>query len=123
MSMMLPAAYGTPHLLGWNATFPTNLEKLLWWTAALGVTVSGCVVFTFGVLLAQVEGVAELLFEETAVGDVTTQVVQVGVMPIAVVAYVAASGYLLVESMRQLFALPPAAFQLAWWANSIPHFT
>ena len=123
LSTMLPAAYGMPHLLGWNATFPTHAEKLLWRTAALAVTVSGWAVFTFGMLLVMIDGAVEHCYGGTTVEDVTGGVVQIVVIPGALVSYVAASGYLLVESFRQLFALPPGAFQLPSWTDSIPHFT
>ena len=38
------------------------------------------------------------------------------------VLYVAATGFLLIESFRQLFSLPPGAFELPSWTASIPHF-
>lgn len=123
LSTMLPAAYGMPHLLGWNATFPTHAEQLLWRIAALAVSVSGWVVFIFGMLLVSLDDAFELCYSGTIVGDVTTAVVRKMLIPTVLMSYIAASGYLLVESVRQLFALPPGAFQLPSWANSIPHFT
>ena len=111
LSTMLPAAYGLPHLLGWNATFPTHVEQLLWRVAALTVTASGLVVLSFTVLLFIIGNVA------------AKPIIHNLLIPVALTIYVSASGYLLVESFRQLFALPPEAFQLPSWANSMPHFT
>ena len=123
LSTMLPAAYGLPHLLGWSATFPTHVEQVLWRTAALVVAASGWLVWSFGGLLVLIDRAVGHWFGWMTVRDVTRNVVQMVVIPVAVVSYVSASGYLLVESFKQLFALPPGAFQLPSWANSIPHFT
>ena len=112
VSSILPAVYGMPHLLGWNAVFPSHTEQVLWRTAALAVTVSGCVTFVFAILL----GIMGIIRN----GD-TNYVLRSPL--VTLLPYVAASGYLLVESFRQLFSLPPGAFQLASWANMIPHFS
>ena len=116
VSSILPAVYGMPHLLGWNTVFPTRTEQVLWRTAALAVTVSGCAtgVFTLPIVYSslRLNYWIDLSF---AIGKTA--------LFVALIPYVVASGYLLVESFRQLFALPPGAFQLASWANMIPHFS
>lgn len=36
--------------------------------------------------------------------------------------YVAGSGFLLVESFRQVFKIPPDTFELPSWVGLMPHF-
>ena len=113
VSSILPAVYGILHLLGWNIAFPTHTEKVLWRIAALAVTVSGAATNAFALPTFLISH----HFEWNRLAKYAMRTPLVVLIP-----YVIASGYLLVESFRQLFALPPGAFQLASWTNTIPHF-
>ena len=124
MSIVLPTVYGMPHLLGWNATFPTHTEQVLWRTAALVVTALGWVLAACSgmiAILCCIVGVIDPSYNRWLVSMAMPRLM-IPFMLFSTSVYVAASGYLLVDSFRQLFALPPGAFELASWTNAIPHF-
>ena len=127
----LPALYGAPHLIGWFAVFPTTWELIAWRVSSLVVMGSGFVAFVlFGVvaLVRWAQGsIKERQFESFE--DYWYKrippfkgIVNRTIYSLVLVLYVAASGFLLVESFRQLFALPPGAFELPSWTESFPHF-
>ena len=98
--------YGALHLLGWNEAFPSSTEQLLWWISTVILIGSGPLVpaMTYGVSLLQ--EIYATLFSA-----------------IIVLLYMFASGFLLVESVRQLFFLPPAAHEVTSLTTFWPHFS
>jgi len=102
-----PLLYGAPHFLGWNQLFPTPLERQIWRISTCVVTGSG---FFFTSILLTL-----YIFVDTGLSNV------IGFISTSIV-YMVASGFLLGESLRQLFFLDPAAYQLAPWSNYWPHF-
>ena len=112
-----PILYGLPHFLAWSEQFPTPLERLLWRVSAFVVTCSGLIEVFLGLSV-------ELLDIDDE--DVSFILVVVGtsffflVVPLA---HVLASGFLIIESVRQLFFLNDAAYQLPAWSNYWPHFS
>ena len=106
--------YGLPHFLGWNEAFPTSHERLLWRASTIMIANSG--------LLNEL-GKASMRHASTLmslknVDDLKTVVILTILFP-----YTIASGLLVVESVRQLFFLPPAAYELTSWSNYWPHFS
>ena len=112
-NMLLPAAYGAPYLLGWSTTFPTDPERILWRVAALVATFCNCILYLVIASLRR-------NLQNRSNGDIQAEVAWLGRFVI-----VLASGFLVVESFRQLFALPPAAFELPVkaWTDTLPHFS
>ena len=110
-NMLLPAAYGAPYLLGWSTTFPTDHERILWRVAALVATFCNCILYLV---------VVSFRWECRNDDKIQAKVAWLGRFGI-----VLASGFLVVESFRQLFALPPAAFELPVkaWTDTLPHFS
>lgn len=111
----LALTYGVPHFLGWNARFPTALEQLLWristviiscWGAGMAFTVALIVVIKRcnGTYTGERKGETRLV-------------------ACASVPYIAMSGFMLFESIRQLFFLDPEAYHLPSWSNYWPHFS
>jgi len=111
-----PILYGLVHSLAWSDQFPTPLERRIWRVSSVVVTCSGFVaallnlVFDFlrwsrGPIPRLAEPVTYLVFS---------------LLPVV---HVLASGFLLVESFRQLFFLDPAAYQLPSWSNYWPHLS
>ena len=109
--------YGVIHLLAWGDQFPTTLEGLLWRVSSVVVTCSGLVGVTVTWCI--------LRYDTSQPGFVPTLISlilwsSVFIIPIV---HMVASGFLIVESFRQLFFLDPAAYQLPSWSNYWPHFS
>ena len=111
-----PLFYGLIHFLAWSDQFPTPLEQLLWRVSSFVVTCSGFVV-VFVMLSADWLGGRYDPYRGPI--NVIALFVCVGT-PLA---HILASGFLLVESVRQLFFLNGAAYQLPSWSNYWPHFS
>ena len=110
-----PILYGPIHFLAWNDNFPTSMERLLWRVSSIVVTCSGlvgvCMLFFFMMLH---ELYSKLGF------DVFANVMSVAIIPAF---HMLASGFLLVESFRQLSFLDPTAHEVPSWSNYWPHFS
>ena len=110
-----PMLYGLVHLLAWNDQFPTPLEQQLWRVSSFVVSCSGLVeVFLVlsGEPLEKRYGIARIIYNVLGAFFF--------VVPIA---HVLASGFLIIESVRQLLFLDDAAYQLPAWSNYWPHFS
>ena len=108
-----PILYGVVHFLAWNDQFPTPLEQLLWHVSSLVVTCSG-LVEVFAILILEWLGSRYDFLPELFIFSLAV------VTPLA---HVLASGFLIVESVRQLLFLDAAAYQLPSWSNYWPHFS
>jgi hypothetical protein len=111
-----PMLYGFVHILAWNGRFPTPLERLLWRVSSVVVTCSG---FTLAstATVANLGGLIGGFWK--ALLD-TTFMIFVAFVPLV---HTLASGFLLVESFRQLLFLDTAVYQLTSWSNYWPHFS
>ena len=116
MSMAIsPMLYGMVHFLAWNEQFPTPLERLLWRVSSFVITCSGLIeVF----LSFSGEWVEKRYGTIHSIDSVI--LFFVFVVPLT---HVLASGFLIVESVRQLLFLDDAAYQLPAWSNYWPHFS
>ncbi|EIN12215.1 hypothetical protein PUNSTDRAFT_130485 [Punctularia strigosozonata HHB-11173 SS5] len=114
-AVVLALTYGVPHFLGWNAQFPTATERVLW-------RISTVVISSWGTAMALT--VATIVAVRLALGNFTGERRgETRLVACAAVPYIAMSGYLLVESLRQLLFLEPAAYELPSWSNYWPHFS
>jgi hypothetical protein len=111
-----PILYGLVHFLAWGDQFPTPLECLLWRVSSFVVTCSGFVDIYVGMILT-------LLQLYRIVPGSTASVLWRWICVLIPFVYLLASGFLIVESFRQLFFLDPAAYQLPSWTNYWPHLT
>jgi len=111
-----PILYGLVHFLAWGDRFPTTLERLLWQVSSLVVTCSG---------LAEVFVVAATAWsgDSSTISGKTISVFMALMVTIIPLAHILASGFLIVESFRQLSFLDSAAYQLPSWSNYWPHFS
>jgi hypothetical protein len=112
-----PILYGLAHFLAWGDQFPTPLERLLWRISSCVVTCSGLMIVAATFLLILL---AEIFHLSTPILKNLIQFICVVMLPFV---HVLASGFLIVESFRQLFFLDPAAYQLPSWSNYWPHFS
>ena len=115
-----PILYGLLHFLAWSDQFPTPMEQLVWRVSSIVVTCSGLV----EILLVVSGYLIENLSNYYVVGDDTAFDKTILIFVLGVpVAHVLASGFLVVESVRQLFFLNDAAYQLPSWSNYWPHLS
>ncbi len=126
--IVLGAVYGLPHLLGSTVIFESAKERTIWLVGTAIVAAMGLgfliVLSIQRILLAFLD---MLLFYFTGEDPDfcirwSRHSFRVASVVIAIV-YVSSSGYLVGESLRQLFALPPDAFALPLWGNYWPHFS
>jgi len=109
----LTLIYGVPHFLGWNARFPTILEQHLWRIATVMVAFWGA---SMGCVVALIVIVRLLMRDFTG-----ERRGEAGLVAGAASVYILTAGYLLLESLRQLLYLEPAAYELPAWSNYWPH--
>lgn len=121
-------AYFGIHLAGWNFTFPTRVEQNLWRVSSL--TLLGVLIFylfavAFGTVMAS--RLARWLLNNH---DATTILGVANLLPrwVAVlthspvfVIYGLARGYIIIEGLFALRALPMSAFASVNWSNFVPH--
>ena len=111
-----PVLYGLVHFLAWNDRFPTPLEQLFWRVSSFVVSCSGLMEI-FLVLSGEW---LEERYKRAHYLIINMLLVFAFVVPLA---HVLASGFLIVESVRQLLFLDNAAYQLPAWSNYWPHFS
>ncbi len=99
VTVSIPIAYGLLHFLGWYTQFPSTTERKLWHTATLVVMSSGAVatMFFIGNRKLRTRLRAHKIFDT----------VLFYIIPFI---YMIGSMYLLVESIRQLWYVPPKAY-------------
>jgi hypothetical protein len=132
--------YGGLHLLAWNAPFPSPVENNLWRGSGVLLASSG-----FILPLSMLVSFPFILRYECIVRTSVWQVLKTRLghwyKPLANVvssvgeaalfylvasfalAYLAARGYLVVESFLQLTHLPESAYALPGWSQYFPHIT
>ena len=112
-----PILYGLVHFLAWSDQFPTPLEQLVWRLSSFVVTFSGLAAISMALF-------SELLVERFEFRDSTGQMFVAVICGIWIPSvHVLASGFLIIESIRQLLFLNDAAYQLPAWSNYWPHLS
>ncbi|KUJ16695.1 uncharacterized protein LY89DRAFT_707221 [Mollisia scopiformis] len=102
--------FGAIHLAAWNFVFPSRIELVLWRCSSMI-----CTFFTVLILVSAAPDV----FLDRLIPDRTTKF-SFFLMKTAMLIYVVARLFLLVELFRTLCFLPPSAY-IATWASNIPH--
>ncbi|ORY06213.1 hypothetical protein BCR34DRAFT_490279 [Clohesyomyces aquaticus] len=100
--------FGALHCAAWNSPFPTPIERLLWRVAS--VVSAGMLPLYYLILLCDIH---------TSRPRLVKQILSVLEL-LAIIVYILARSFLLVEMCRSLGFLPPEAFA-ATWASEIPH--
>ncbi|KAI9866389.1 MAG: hypothetical protein M1813_001511 [Trichoglossum hirsutum] len=115
------------HLVAWNFTFPTTVERILWRSASLtllGLLVSYFICNGIGVMypgpVAQIcfGKEAETIFEISNAAPVWSK--YVAFAPV-LICYGVARAYVLLEGFIGLRALPVGVYTSVDWSNFIPH--
>ena len=109
-----PILYGPIHFLAWNHNFPTSMERLLWRVSSTVVTCSG------------LGGICVVVFFAIWAAVWTQRLHSLGPILVFVVipaTHMLASGYLIIQSFRQLASLDSTAYQLPSWSYYWPHIS
>ncbi len=114
----IPIVYGLLHFLGWHAQFPTVTERSLWRIATVVVMSSGAIDTVFFIL----NYIADHASHFRNLRRITHPSKNAVVFHIIPYFYTFGSMYLLVESIRQLWYLPPKAYVVASWSYIPPIF-
>ena len=116
-SAISPIFYGLVHFLAWNDHFPTPLQSLLWRVSSFAVACSGLVGVSWAMVMLWLEYMN--IISNITRGGLISLVCWL-LLPFV---HVLASGFLIVESFRQLFFLDPAAYLLPSWSQYWPHLS
>ena len=112
-----PILYGMIHLLAWNYQFPTPLERTFWRVSSLVVTCSGLVEVFLGLPSEW------LKYRNKTPGLVLKTLISFVLLFVVPLAHMLASGFLVVDSFRQLLFLGDAAYLLPTWSQYWPHLS
>lgn len=97
-------AFGLVHLAAWNFEFPTSVEQWLWRAFSLTLTGSPAILLVMAWLNTRVE--APWMLEVASIGGFLIAVSRL---------------FLLVETLRSLYFMEPAAYTTTTWVVGIPH--
>ena len=112
---IIAALYGSCHLLGWDAAFPTSVEHTMWRAGGLAMVI-------FGFFASVLPQITAHEYQSKALGFFILEF-GVPIYFISLVVYPVIGSFLIVESVRQLLYLPDDAFQLPDFSLYLPHFT
>jgi hypothetical protein len=104
--LLIPFAFAACHLIGWNFTFPTWSEQLLWRASSVLCIVISIFMIMVSILVANGIGLDSLKEK---------------VLVLGIGAYVLIRTYLLVEAFVGLRSVPADVYQTVNWAACIPH--
>ncbi|KFX97833.1 hypothetical protein V490_02600 [Pseudogymnoascus sp. VKM F-3557] len=107
--------FGAPHLLAWNSTFPTPIERVTWRVASLYCS-------SFGLVLYSIEELHLSLRTYISISRLERLETTLVIVDMAITGcYVLARLFLIVETFRTILFLPPSAY-IATWTSSVPMF-
>ncbi|EKM55012.1 uncharacterized protein PHACADRAFT_94757 [Phanerochaete carnosa HHB-10118-sp] len=123
IQITLVTTYALPHILGWNAAFPTPVEHALWRLASV-------MAVAFPTAIVGVSVIANNAPPDAAHGRAISHMLR----PLAVftnailgslsiILYILSNVYFLVESLRQLYYLPDDVSLLPNLSIYFPHFS
>lgn len=117
--------FGGLHCLAWNFQFPTLEEALAWKICSVLTTslpIFAIVPFIAWTRLTPRPGSIFAVLHRPRYGAPVAKFLVGLVLIILLITYILARLFLMVESFRSLFFLPPKAF-IETWSGSFPHFT
>lgn len=124
---IITVSYTSIHIIGWNFTFPTLVERSLWRAASLVLLGSAC---SYGLLLLLVTWQLPTFCRLFSVARANTAthlfervhlIFQYLIAGSWIGSYGIARLYIIVEAFVGLRALPESAFQSVNWSNFFPH--
>ncbi|KAK7682241.1 hypothetical protein QCA50_014828 [Cerrena zonata] len=118
-----PAVYGLLHLLAWNGSFPTPVERTLWRISTVVVITSGMAIALGLLVLASVMLLISEWSGDSDWKETTFETLGYVFTCSIVLLYILARAYMIVETFRQLLFLPPESFQVASWSKYLPQIS
>jgi hypothetical protein len=102
------------HIAAWNFAFPTSTERMIWRVASIYCTSPGFFMI-LGMWFAILDNYEILSLNDTLdnIFDRVFQLICFG--------YVVARLFMIVETFRTLFFLPPSAYIATWASSNVPH--
>lgn len=97
--------FGNIHITAWNFAFATSTERMIWRVTSIYCTTSGALVFYM--LGFFPGGLLQIIFDR--------------VIQLICFGYVVARLFMIVETFRTLFFLPPSAYIATWASSNVPH--
>jgi len=115
---VLSLFFGAVYVAGWNISFPTRTEQIVWRICTL-------MLFSLVVAYWLVDAGVEL-HERTKQLSVKEKVavtpIKMGLYAVIAIVYVIIRLYILIEPFVCLRSLPTVAFETVQWSSFIPHF-
>jgi hypothetical protein len=108
-------SYASVYLAGWNLSYPSALEQLLWHISISLVTAMVLAYFILDIGMAAWYAVVRKK-DAPAVGAT-----RVGICILIAICYIIARAYLLVEAFVSLRSVPASSYETVHWAKFIPH--
>ena len=107
--------FGAIHVTAWNFAFPTSTERVIWRVASIYCT-------SFGFLAIIIVGCWGILesFEISSPGDSLDNIAH-RILQLICFGYVVARLFMIVETFRTLYFLPPSAYITTWASSNVPH--
>ncbi|THU97494.1 hypothetical protein K435DRAFT_796443 [Dendrothele bispora CBS 962.96] len=112
----IAAVYGGVHASAWNLPFPTIIERTIWRYSAVLVALSAL----FSPLARRF---LQTKFCEARQDKKIWKFIIYGLTLVLTIPYSLARTYIVVESLRQVFYLPPEVFQEPDLTKYLPHFS
>jgi len=118
--LLISVPFGAIHLAAWNYTFPTQIDRDVWRSAAIVIT-TATLAFLGAVAAVEVfSKTMKCVFGSSRVEN-TVDTIFGYLVAATVIIYTLSRLALIVEMFRCLLYLPPDAY-LKTWASNIPHF-
>lgn len=111
IGIVLAMGFGAIHFTAWNASFPSEPERLLWQVAAI-LLVAVPFLFFLG---------AAAVLKKGRIHKPYYAIIFNGIVPLGVFTYVVARAILVVLPFISLRSLPPGAYKDVDWDHYIPH--
>jgi hypothetical protein len=108
-------SYASVYLAGWNLSYPSALEQLLWHISTSLVTAMVLAFFILDIGMAAWYAVVRKK-DAPAVGAT-----RVGICILIAICYIIARAYLLVEAFVSLRSVPASSYETVHWTKFIPH--
>lgn len=105
---------GAIHVTAWNFAFPTSTERMIWRVTSIYCTSSGFFVLIIGLC-------ADILEDQEVLTSSNLGLFVTLTFQLICVGYVVARLFMIVETFRALFFLPPSAYITTWASSNVPH--
>ena len=111
----LASIFGGIHCVGWNFSFPSYFQQMLWRVASLAVAILPLIALPICIFVAII---CKCILHHTGVFKLGFTLANAVAVPI----YLAARIILLGQAIALLRHLPPTALKAINWAQYYPHF-